>query len=229
MTSFRTRTIDAPPPVNEVLRLTRHERGEQVADISRRINVSTEYLLALEGGCYQHLPGFVYAKSFLRSYARYLRLPVEGLLQSFQQEYAVCCATTKTPTVVDSQRLVERIGWAKLLATPNMVRTLCIACVALLCVGYLGVKVRGIIQPPVLTVAQPSNNLVTSDIDVVVNGSVDAGAQVTINGQAVVPDQAGVFSEVISLQDGVNTIEVVAQKKHSQVVRVQRNIIVVSN
>jgi cytoskeletal protein RodZ len=56
---------------------------EEVADALR---IRRDYVVALEQGNWQNLPGEIYAQGFCRSYARLLDLDADGLLASRQIE-----------------------------------------------------------------------------------------------------------------------------------------------
>jgi cytoskeleton protein RodZ len=53
-----------------------------VADVARQLKLSIGQVEALEAGDFQRLPGPVFARGFVRNYARLLRLDAEPLLKS---------------------------------------------------------------------------------------------------------------------------------------------------
>jgi len=69
------------PPVDvslgELLREARIQRALTLADVERDTRINRDYLEALEHEHYDVLPAPVYARGFLRSYARHLELDVE--------------------------------------------------------------------------------------------------------------------------------------------------------
>lgn len=60
--------------LGDLLREARTSRGLTLAEVERDTRISRSYLEALEGGRYEVLPAPVYARGFVRSYARYLGL-----------------------------------------------------------------------------------------------------------------------------------------------------------
>jgi cytoskeleton protein RodZ len=69
--------VDAPPPepqIGPLLRETRVRKGLTFADIEAVTRINRHYLEALEAEHYDVLPAPVYARGFLRSYARVLGL-----------------------------------------------------------------------------------------------------------------------------------------------------------
>jgi cytoskeletal protein RodZ len=66
------------------LRLAREERGLSLAQVEEETKIRRRYLAALEENRFDVLPGRVYAKAFLRTYARFLGLDGEELAREFQ-------------------------------------------------------------------------------------------------------------------------------------------------
>jgi cytoskeleton protein RodZ len=68
------------------LRAVRMARGETTADVAHQLRLREGYIEAIESGNFEVLPGVTYAIGFLRSYARYLRLDADDLIQRFKEE-----------------------------------------------------------------------------------------------------------------------------------------------
>ncbi len=68
-------------------------------------------------------------------------------------------------------------------------------------------------QKPKLQVTSPSNGQLVKggDKKVTVSGSTDAGDEITVNGQKFIVNSDGNFSQFVSLNDGDNTLTVVAR------------------
>ena len=81
--------VEMPPEsVGSLLRRTREQFDQTVADVSASLNIRRVYLEALEDGHYDKLPGATYAVGFLRSYADYLSLDSKDLARRFKEEIA---------------------------------------------------------------------------------------------------------------------------------------------
>src|ERR1019366_3014718 len=72
-------------PVGDTLRRTRLKRNLQLEEISNELKISTRLLQAIENDQYDKLPGGVFAKSFVRQYARLLGLDEEEIADRMQQ------------------------------------------------------------------------------------------------------------------------------------------------
>ena len=73
--------------IGETLRAARRQQGVALSDAAAETRVREAYLAALEEEDFAALGGDVYVKGFLRSYARFLRLDPEPLLQTYRREY----------------------------------------------------------------------------------------------------------------------------------------------
>ena len=64
---------------------------------------------------------------------------------------------------------------------------------------------------PVVTIANPVDGSFTNQSDITVDGSVNEAVQsLTVNGAFVTPDLAGLYTQVVTLNEGANTITVIA-------------------
>ena len=225
MARFLTRNIASKPSLGEILLAQRQERAVSLHQAARETNVTTRYLEALEQGDYAQLPGAVYAKSFLKVYARYLGLEADPLLQAYCSEQKIN-QTAGPQAQLDSSKPVERVLWSTLVVTPKIIRQALGGFVVVMILIYLGGKVGAIIEPPSLVVSNPVDNLVTSSTVIEISGEAEREAVVKINGQEVLTDQQGKFIETFVLQAGANVIEVTAEKKHSKQAKVFRTVMV---
>lgn len=71
--------------IGEVLRTAREEQGRTLEEASRDTRVRTDYLRALEDEHFGSFGGDVYAKGFLSTYARYLKLDPGPLLERYRR------------------------------------------------------------------------------------------------------------------------------------------------
>lgn len=76
------------PSVSETLRATRIAHGYDLRDVATMLRIRYPYLLAIEEGRYQELPGSTYAIGFLRSYAECLGLDPDMVATRYKEEAA---------------------------------------------------------------------------------------------------------------------------------------------
>lgn len=83
--------------LGERLRLARESQGLSLAQVALETRILQRYLVALEDGDLQQLPGDVYARGFVRNYAQYLGLPVEEMIEHYRRERGASDAIKVVP------------------------------------------------------------------------------------------------------------------------------------
>jgi cytoskeleton protein RodZ len=78
------------------LRSAREQAGLTIEDVASRTKISPVALRAIERGEFERLPGEFFARAFLRSYARELRLPVDEVMAEYD-------AARPAPTLRDDK------------------------------------------------------------------------------------------------------------------------------
>src|SRR5215218_10943109 len=71
--------------IGEVLRSTRSRLGKDIYTVERETKIRRKYLQALENEEWDVLPGPTYTKGFLRTYANYLGLDADALVDEFRR------------------------------------------------------------------------------------------------------------------------------------------------
>ena len=74
--------------VGEFLRQTRIKKGLTVDDVSKDLYIRRLYIEAIEDANRKELPPVPYGIAFIRTYAQYLRLNVERVVQLYKEEIA---------------------------------------------------------------------------------------------------------------------------------------------
>lgn len=69
------------------LRQMREEKDLTLEEVSTKTRISVQYLLWLENDQFEKFPSPVYARSFLKTYARYLKVDPEVILEEFDSKH----------------------------------------------------------------------------------------------------------------------------------------------
>lgn len=91
--------------VGMVLQQERERQGRTLKEVSAAINIKEDYLGALEKEQFDQIPGVVFVKGFLRTYARYLNLDGEMLVDEYKANFV---ARTPRPDVRPVTRSAEQ-------------------------------------------------------------------------------------------------------------------------
>lgn len=77
------------PTVGEILAAERRRQGKSLGDAVEGTKIRSRLLDALEHGRYEDLPSPAYVKGYIQSYARFLEIPPEGLLEQYKKESSI--------------------------------------------------------------------------------------------------------------------------------------------
>lgn len=205
--------------MGERLRKVREEAGVTLQEAADDTSIRLAYLEALENGNFQDLPGPVYIENFLKRYAEYLKVSPDFVIDLYKHQVQKAVKNkyrTKWP-LSDSR--------PRAIITPRILKLVGIGLIVLIGLGYIGFEVMRIFSPPQLSVSNPADNLTVSTVTVPVTGSTEPDITLTVNGKQIYVDEAGDFSEVVSLQAGLNVITVSAVKKRSKPTVITRRIL----
>ncbi len=72
--------------VADTLSGAREEHGQDLHAVAQVLRIRYDYLEAIENGAFERLPGTTYAHGFLRTYAEFLGLDGEEIVERFKQE-----------------------------------------------------------------------------------------------------------------------------------------------
>ncbi len=79
-------SLAAPEPVSSILRRNRKQTGQDLKTVAQALRIRYVYLEAIEQGRYDALPGSTYALGFIKTYAEYLDLDEEEIVQRFRND-----------------------------------------------------------------------------------------------------------------------------------------------
>jgi cytoskeletal protein RodZ len=71
--------------LGEKLRKTREERGISISEVAEQTRISPHYIKSIEVDDYKPLPGGIFNKGFIKSYARYIGMDENEALQDYAQ------------------------------------------------------------------------------------------------------------------------------------------------
>jgi len=208
MTEFQKKEIIGSETLGEKLKNAREEQGYTLEQVANQTRIKASNIQYLETGQYNKLPGLLFIENYLKTYTNFLQLSWPRVKKMYDQERIMYKEPEKPGK---SARHIKRA-----LNVPKLVYGLLIAMVVMIIFAYLGFEISNIVEPPMLEVYNVPDNMITEDRSVSILGQTDPEANVFINGQMISVDPSGNFQEVVSLQEGINTMTISAKKKHSK-------------
>lgn len=200
-------------------RQERELHGLDIKTVAEFTHIQPKYLTAIEEGDFTKLPkAKAYRQAYLREYATFLGLDAAHVLEQFALEEGF----DDTPQVHPHTTL-KQFPFASVSV---FARTLVLVGFVVAFGGYLAWQVKGVVEPPHLAVYSPLEGSISSDLFTIIQGETEKESQLTVNGQEIRPTESGIFETRIDLSPGVNTITVVATKKHGKTSTVVRHLVV---
>lgn len=223
MVSLKITKLASPTLVGEILKKERENKKLTLEEAARSLDLSPKYLKILEMNAWERLPGQIYAKSFIKKYARFLELNDENLFNQYladQKKYGL----NGRP---DKKQFHLNLGLKYLSdGAPFVFRRFVVSGLIIVLAIYLSYEVSGVFRAPYLTVDLPAEERVGGEQTISVKGKTEPEARIQINGKEVVGEGDGAFATDIGLREGVNIIKVSATKRHGGTSTVLKNIVV---
>ena len=211
MSNFERKELRRTHTMADKLKNLRLNKEITVETLAKKINIPTKYIVSLENGQQDNLPGDIYVRAWLKKIANFYEIDANGLLVDYQLEKNINSKISKD-IKIENKRAIKSSRFLR----PRTLRWLVVGGVVLVLLVYLVFEIVNIIFPPYLNITQPSNNFKTKETSVEIIGQTKSEAQVMINGELIALDQEGKFKKVVNLTIGLNNLQISAKKKHSR-------------
>ena len=219
MTGFSHKNILPDSHLGAWLITARSAKGWGLEILEEKTGVALNYWQALENGQYQILPGKIYAMGFIRQYAELVGLDPLKAQAWLENEYQ-----EKVFVNPEAQAIKHCRNW-NCAVQSRLIRNLAAGVAVLAVLVYFGLNFTRSTASPNLQIMYPVSDMITQDREIEIVGQVAKESQVRINNQAVICDAEGKFTEKFILQEGLNTIQIVANRKHSKEASIIRKVI----
>jgi transcriptional regulator with XRE-family HTH domain len=215
MVEFKKKKVKSHT-LGEKLKQVREKANVSLNEIAKNTKIRKFYLEMLEEGRFDKLPPDVYVKGFLNSYAEYLGIEPADVMKLYEKERGIqrCMKRNKAGLKTEENRK-NKFEFPVISFTPKIIASISFAIFVFFGGIYFYREVGEFSKAPRLVVSQPMDNFSIEGSSVEVVGITDKEGKIRINGQAVFVNEKGEFKETVSLQNGVNEIEVKAINRFS--------------
>lgn len=196
--------------VGAYIKKSRQKKSISLEEASFKTGIKIKYLKAIEESNYRDLPRGVYAKIFFKKYIDFLDIRHKNIVSDFVKEH------DRSQNFEKNIFFNKVVSWKSFISLPRVLRNILIFLVVIVCLFYLFFYLKNIFAPPFLEVYNIEDKQIINSSSVLIEGKTDAESEVSINGEVVLSDSSGQFSEVIYLKSGINFIHISAKKKYSQ-------------
>ena len=217
MKAFYSKAIEQKETIGEILMRARERAHLTRAQAACAAGVQEHYLAALEENRWRDLPGVLYVRRYLEQYANYLGVAPKTLLAQLKIQL-VHDHWSNTPKSQSCTR-------AHFVVWPQRLRRIAMAAVLLAIVGYLGMQLIALTNPPPLAVDYPPDGFVTHLESITVSGSTEPEARLMVNNEAVTVRADGTFSASLTLAKGVNYIHLSVARRFGRERILERSVV----
>ncbi len=205
--------------LGELFKVTRENKSLTLADVSYETRIPEKYVMLLEKGSFAALPrARSHRLAYVRAYATLLELPVEETITQFTREEGLANAAMVHP--------LKKMKYFPFSSVGIFLRNSVGTCLILIFAGYLTWQIKGILEPPTLTVFSPAEGTIVTGAATVVEGATEAESKLAVNGQEVIMNSDGKFQAELNLMPGLNTITISStKKKHGKTTTITRHVI----
>lgn len=198
----------------DLLSSARKKKKLSIDKVSEDLVIRKEHIIALENENWSILPEPAIIKGYIKSYAEYLKLDPEYTLALYRRDFD----EKKYP---NSPKLKKE---KRFFITPNKITNTIFALAILSFIVYIVIQYSSILSSPKLEIINPKSDETTSVPAIQIEGKTEKDATVSINGEFVAVNSTGNFSQQLMLEDGKNTIEVVASFRLSPKNKITREV-----
>jgi len=204
---FKSKKINSGLSIGQRLKKARLRKKYTLEHVEKKTKIRNKYLVAIENDSFSRLPNQVYAKGFIKTYAKFLDLNADDIVEQYKMENALNIEE-------DFKSLPKsRISFPKIVISS---KTLIISSIIIGVLGFatfLFFQVQGFLSAPELVIYQPEKDGQTNSDQIAFVGKTDSGSEIYINDQQVAIDSQGNFKEEVFLKNGNNLIEIKAKNK----------------
>jgi len=221
---FTTKKVEGSDTLSEKLAEIRKANNFDLDHLSDKTKISKKFLIYLEEGRLDKLPPEIYVKGFLKKLADLYKVEVKSFLRLYERENSIRKNIDKSKYPPFNLNKAPTF-----IITPRTVTILLTGLIVVFFFGFLFYQLSFIIKGPELIVDYPRDGFVTNKTSVLVSGRLkDLDATVSINGK-VINLKEGKIEEIISLNSGLNIIEISAVNKFKRSNSVIRRVILKEN
>jgi len=199
--------------LGEKLKKLRSEKRFSLNEVSRITRIQAIYLEYLEEGLYEKLPADVYVKGFLRSYADFLGTNEQILIKLYEKEKGIRKNVEESKFPQVNKAVSKPINISAFVVTPQKLAVYIIALLIIAGIAYLYREIGSFSDAPRLIILNPAADAKVENNSLSVEGMTEKDAKLFINDQPILVNDDGKFKENLTLQKGVNTINLKAINK----------------
>ncbi len=203
--------------IGEILKNARVEKKLSIADMEETTKIKVSFLKSIESESWNDLPAFPVVLGFVKSMSGALGLDEVTTVAVLKRDYPPKKLAINPKPDVANRKLV----WG-----PKTTFVFGVGIAALFIIGYLGFQYYKFTAPPKIILDSPKENQSIIGNTVLVFGTTDIDAKITINNQPVLVEDNGKFKVELGIDKLTGEVKVKAVSRSGKESTVSRKIIV---
>ncbi len=195
----------------------------RAGDLASRTSIPNKYIKKIEAGEWLGLPSGVYARGFLKKYAKAVGLDENEVANRYDFEVARLRVLHEGPIGADESKQAQKRKFFQIdFLRRASIRTIFFIAITLFIVIYIGWQFSVVLEKPGLSVSYPTEDILVTESKLFVEGKVSPGNALTINNEPVYAESGGSFKKEMELLSGMNVLEIKAVSrfgKESKIIR----------
>ncbi|MBS3903286.1 MAG: helix-turn-helix domain-containing protein [Anaplasmataceae bacterium] len=190
-------------------------KGLSLKKLSDESGIALKHLENITSGNFEKWPAAPYLRSYLLVVGDILGFDGQALWESVREE-ELTVASGSTDRLPRNRFAFPQLSRNYLILTG----------VGVIILVIFLVRLPSILGTPSLQILFPEEPLTTSSVSpIVVQGQLENGTQVTVNGQTITLQEDGSWNTEIALESGLNTVEIIGSKFLGRETKIIRQII----
>ncbi len=206
--------------VGAIIKLKREAKKLSREELAHRAKVTANHLISLEDGVFEKLPADVYVKSIINKIAKYIDIDEDLAYKNYLIQ-SKSHKKEKPKELFPKGLSINKVFYF----SPKLIGTIAIIILVLGVGGYFFWQASKLFTAPSLEVDEPFDNITVNESPIVVKGKASDNAKVFINDQNVEVDSDGSFFKEVSLDNGLNVINIKASNRLDKKVEEILNVV----
>jgi len=205
------------------LRNIREQKGITLEKASQDSKIVRTLLEAIEQDNYQALPPPVYLKGMIKKYAHYLHLDEEKILDFYQKSNGRKISSGEKDLLPQNRFTVSQSRLSQVFSL--IFRQLIKFSLIIFVLGYFLFELSQFLLPAQIILYYPPKDLITSNPNLEISGKVMRSKILYFQEKEINFNEEGLFREQITLNPGLNTLELKAVNSLGRETILQQNIV----
>jgi len=202
--------------IGQIIKTARIEKRFSLKKLEEVTKIKSTFIESIEKENWQVLPSFTTVLGFVKSVSAALGIDEKVAVATLKRDYP-----PNKISINPKPDAVTRFSWS-----PKLTFILGISLVILSILGYLTFQYIRFISPPPVTVESPIDGQVVTGNSLMVFGTTEPDAKITVDNQPVLVDDDGKFSTTIGVTPETSQIVIVASSRSGKERTISRKITV---